>query len=188
MKKQLSFFLAMVLLMGLLCGCQRTPGQDPTESAPDTPLEILQTVWESYGQDKFSAYGGDSDHIVDGAPGEFSTEDDYVLQYSLMVPENQVNQIQQAASLIHGMMVNNFTCGAFRLTEGTDTKAFAGAMAESMRNNQWICGLPEQFAVATVGDSYVVSVFGGELLTDFLSRLKTAYPNTQILYQEAVAR
>ena len=185
MLKRLSIlFLAITLLTG--CGGRR---QEKPGTEPESALSILQTVWNSFSdQEKFPVYGGDSENMTDGAPGDFSITDTDGLQYNLLVPATQLSSVEQAASMTHGMMVNNFTCGVFRLTEGKDAKLFADAMAEGIRNNQWLCGTPEQMLVATVGSRYVVMCFGlADVLSTFSGKLTTAYPGTQVLHNQAIA-
>lgn len=89
--------------------------------------------------------------------------------------------------MIHGMMVNNFTGGVFKLKDGVDTNTFADAMRSAFQSNQWLCGQPESLLVAVIGDRYVLAAFGlSDVLTAVQSNLTAAYPNTQIKYQEAI--
>ncbi len=189
MKKRLSFFLALCVAASMIAGCARTnPGPTGDDTlAAESPLVLLETVWERFTEnEKFSVYGGDTEHSVDGKPGVFSDPDG--LRNNLMVPQAQVENIEQAASLTHGMMVNNFTCGAYRLKSGTDTAAFCKAMRDSFKDNQWLCGTPENLFIASVGQQYVVAAFGlQEVLSAFAEKLTAAYPATQTRYSESIA-
>lgn len=184
MPKKLFIVIPMVFAM-LLTGCF---GREKTPESPQDVNLILNNVWDSLSDDeKFPCYGGDSENMTDGKPGEFSLSDTDGLQYNLLVPQAQVASIEQAASLIHGMMVNNFTCGAFRLSKEASADAFAKAMADAYTGNQWICGTPERYFVASVGKRCVVACFGLEQVLDlFRQKLIAAYPETQILYQDAI--
>lgn len=191
MKKIISLFLAVIMTVTMFAGCtvtepEQTGGND---TAGETALEVLQKVWDRFSdEEKFPVYGGDAENMVDGAPGQFSTTDTDGLMHNLLVPENRLADVDQAASMIHGMMVNNFTCGVFRLKDGTDAASFADAMRTAFKENRWLCGTPEQLRVAVVGREYVIAAFGlGDVLDVFQSRLTQAYPNAQIKYAESIA-
>jgi len=190
MKKFLSFLLVLVTVMGLLAGCRMsgTEQTDGTENVAENALEILQKVWSQFSdEEKFPVYGGDAANMTDGAPGEFAVSDTEGLQYNLIVPESQLTNIQQAASMTHGMMVNNFTCGVFRLKDGADANTFADAMRNAFQANQWLCGQPESLLIAEVDDRYVLAAFGlDDVLTTVRNKLAAAYPNAQVKYQEAI--
>ena len=205
MKKLIALLLAMVLVMGLVaCGnktpdapvadepvndtpIQDEPSQDePVVTGPATAVELLETVWALYGDDeKFPVFGGDGLNMVDGAPGAYT--DMEALQSQLLVaPEQQAN-VTEVASLFHGMMLNNFTCGAFKLAEGVDAAAFADMMKEAVTTNRWMCGFPEKYMIAVVGE-YVVMVFGlNDAVNPFEAKLTEAYPQTEVKYSEAIA-
>ena len=184
-KRKIAIFLMLSLLF-TACGGKKDQQKEP---APESAQEVLQTVWNAFSdEEKFPVYGGDSANMVDGAPGSFDIADTEGLRYNLLVPEEQLSSIAQAASLTHGMMVNNFTCGVFRLTDGTSAKAFADAMAQSYKNNQWLCGTPERMLIATIGERYVFASFGlTDVLTVFEGKLTAAYSNTQVLHTENIA-
>lgn len=191
MKKLLSFLLVLTMITTLCAGCRPSqPEQtDGANNEAGSALEILQNLWDKFSdEEKFPVYGGDAANMVDGKPGAFDVADTEGLQYNLIVPESQLANIEQAASMIHGMMVNNFTCGAFRLKDGADINAFADAIHAAIKDNQWLCGQPENLLVAVIGDRYVLAAFGlADVLTAVRNKLTSAYPNTQVKYQEAIA-
>ncbi len=156
-----------------------------TEAAPvaESALEILETVWALFGDDeKFFVMGGDFDAPVDGAPGA-ATNTDW-LTGSLLVPEDQLANIKGAASLVHAMMANNFTCGVFQV-EG-DAKAFAEVMKEKISTNPWICGQPEKMVVVVI-DDFVLAMFGvNDAVNPFETKLTTAYPTAEVVVSEAI--
>ena len=190
MKKFLSFLLVIITVMGLLSGCRMSGSEqtDGTENGAKSALEILQKTWDQFSDDeKFPVYGGDAANMVDGAPGEFAVSDTEGLQYNLIVPESQLASIEQAASLAHGMMVNNFTCGVYKLKDGANTETFADAVRSAYQDNQWLCGQPESLLIAEVDDRYVLAAFGlTDVLTILRDKLVAAYPNTQVKYKEAI--
>lgn len=184
MKKVLALVLALVMTFGLVaCG-----GNDNTKvEVPENALVILETVWNSYAEEeKFFIMGGDAseENMKDGAPGKFNVADEG-MTYTLLVPADQVANVTDAASMVHAMMLNNFTCGAFRVSG--DAKAFGDAMYTAISTNQWMCGMPEQLLIAVVGGEYVVAAFGlADLMSTFESKLTAAYPGTEIVKSEAI--
>ena len=204
MKRLACLFLVICLLAAFAGGCGRkkdnnTPTEPTTPTTPTDPtgdpavrengaLKILKTVWDSYGEDeKFAVIGGDPDNMVDGAPGDFSLEDPEAVTYSLVIPAELVSQVDEAASLVHGMLSNNFTCGVVHLKDGTDTAVFTQSLYEAVQNSRWMCGMPERVMVAVVEGDYVLMAYGLEAaLSLFQSKLTEAYPNTQIAYNAAI--
>ena len=191
MKRVIAMLLALACVMGLVaCGNNAQGGETTTTPAAQdqvaSALEILETVWGSYADDeKFFAMGGDMNNMVDNAPGAYSLEDEG-LTATLLVPADQIANLDEAASLVHGMMLNNFTCGAYHVTG--DVNAFAEAMYTAISTNPWICGQPEKLIVAIVGGEYVVAMFGiNDAINPFEAKLTEAYPNTNFVYNEAIA-
>ena len=150
---------------------------------PGTALAVLQDVWALFGEnEKFFAFGGDGLNMVDNAPGAYT--DMEALTVQLLVPAEEQANITEIASLFHGMMVNNFTAGAFKLAEGVDAATFAETMYNAAKNNQWMCGMPEKVMVAVV-DDIVVLVFGlNDPVNAFQTHLASAYTNAEVKYDE----
>jgi predicted small lipoprotein YifL len=193
MKKLIATILVLAMALSLLTACgakNDTPAADaPAETPVEVPgsaLEILETVWALYGDDeKFPVIGGDANNMVDGAPGAFNLEDGEMAAYQLLVPADQLANIDQAASLFHGMMLNNFTCGVFHVTGNAND--FASAMVDAVKNNQWMCGMPETMLVGIIGGEYVVMAFGiNDAMTPFEAKLMEAYPATETVANEPV--
>lgn len=189
MKKIIALALALVMALGLVA-CGSTGGSSnggEKEAVPANALEILSTVWSSYGEDEtFFVMGGDYTNPVDNAPGAFSLEDGETVTAMLLVPTEQLANIDDAASIMHAMMQNNFTCGAFHVTG--DAAAFADAMNEAISTNQWMCGMPEKMLVAVVGGEYVVAAYGlADVMDTFQAKLTAAYPKADLKYNAAIA-
>ena len=210
MKKLIALLLALVMVIGMVA-CGKTPAETPDTPNTDTPapeatepeatepeatepvvagpataLELLETVWGLFGEDeKFFVFGGDGLNMVDGAPGAYT--DMEALQSQLLVPVEEQDKVTEIASLFHGMMLNNFSCGAFKLAEGVDAAAFADTMYAAVTGNQWMCGFPEKVMIAVVGDC-VVMVFGlNDAVNPFEAKLTEAYPDAEVKYSEALA-
>lgn len=202
MKKILSLLLACVLLLSLAaCKSKNQDGETsapttvpttaPTvqDDAPETALELLNAVWATYGEDdQFPSAGGDSseENNTMGGPGRFSIEDAQQLDNMLAVPENAVSMILDAASLVHMMNTNTFTCGVFKTADSMDAEALSSAMMESVMGRQWLCGFPDKLVIIHVGN-YVVSAFGNEELIDtFVAKVQGVYSSAKVVANEAI--
>lgn len=207
MKKIIAMLLALTLAFGLVA-CANNGGDNTTTGttaeitegttegttgeetvgelvATTKALEIMTTIWNALPEEKkFPVMGGDANHMVDGAPGLHSLADEGIL-YTMLVPETEVANIDEAATMINAMMINNFCGGVYHVTG--DAKAFAEAMHGAISTNRWMCGMPEKMVIAIIDGEYVLAMYG---LNDFVNALETemgkAYTNVQTLYSEAI--
>lgn len=190
MKKLLSALLAltMVLSMTACGGSKAEETTAPAVEAPASALEILETVWGKYtDEEKFPVVGGDMGNPVNDAPGSYSLADENI-SYTLLLPENQLANVTEAASMIHMMNSNTFTCGVFRLAEGVSAADFGSAMKEAVMNNQWMCGFPDTLVVKNIADAYVLVAFGvNDAMDPFLAHFAESYPTATELVKEAIA-
>ncbi len=192
MKKWIAMLLAVVMMMSLAaCGGGNDKDDDKSKETeavevPGSALEILETVWNSYEEnDKFFAMGGDYTNPVDNAPGEFSLAEPETVTAMLLVPAEQQANIDGAASLMHAMMPNNFTCGVYHVTG--DAAAFADAMQKAVSENPWMCGMPEKMIIAVIGGEYVLVSFGiNDTMRVFEEKLTGAYPKADLKYNEEI--
>jgi len=194
MKKIIAMLLA-VMLVASLVACGDKPENnapettEPKVEVPASALEILNNVWAGYAdEEKFPVFGGNQDENANmEGPGEFKVTDTDGLTSLLLVPADQAANIDGAASMVHMMNSNTFTCGVFHVTG--DVAAFAEAMKNAVMNNQWMCGMPEKLLVTSIGGEYVLVAFGlGDAMTPFQAKLAAAYPAAQELYSEDLAR
>ena len=190
MKKTISMMMVFALMVALLCGCGKTAPQ-PTETEPAGPanaLEVLTNIWALYGEDeKFSVYGGNPkenyEENVWDAPGNYDLADENI-SFNLLIPADQIANVDDVASMTHGMMANNFNSAVFHVTG--DVKTFADALYQSVSGNMWMCGMPDRVVIASIG-SYVVMVYGvNDALTSFETHLMEAYPQAETLYNESL--
>lgn len=200
MKKLIAMLLAVILVMGLVaCGAEEntntpaTPSTSATTEAPKknseaTATEMLSPIWKAVPEEnRFFAMGGDFSAPVDNDAGNYSLEDEG-LTASLMVPADQIPNLLNAASLMHAMMANNFTCGMYQVSVEADVNAFAEAMKASFSNAQWICGQPEKMLIAVVNGEYVLAAFGiNDAINPFETALTATYPDATIVCSEAIA-
>lgn len=187
MKKLISMLLVLVMMLGVFAGCS---GKKDTVVVPASALEILENTWALYAQEeKFSVMGG-NEFVMD-APGAYSMDAASDLPYVLYIPEANLADIDDAATMVHGMMANNFTSGAVHMADGADAKTFANTMVDTLKNAQFMCGFPEYMLVAVVGGEYVVVAFGLEnddakLISTFKTHLTTAYADAEVVAFESM--
>jgi hypothetical protein len=189
MKKWIAMLLVLTSVMGLAAcgngGSKEPAGTTAPEVIPENALEVLETVWNSYAdEEKFFAMGGDYTHLADNAPGVHSVEDEGMTA-TLLVPEDQVKYVTEAASLFHGMMLNNFVCGVFRVSGDVD--AFAQAMYSAIKGHQYLCNFPDKVVVAVIGGEFVLAAYGiTDNIDPFMAKFTAAYPRAVVKYNEAI--
>lgn len=199
--------LSLTLLLGTMAGCSKNPqettGSEPTFTTPGVTTQpvttqpdsgeasdsvgILESVWNLFGEDeRFAAYGGSVNHAVDNMPGNLNMSDADELASKYLIPQGQLANIAEGASLVHMMNSNIFTAAVLRLAEGTDVESFAKAWRDTIRQNQWICGQPDELLMLEM-DGFVLMAFGsGDAMSLFEGKAMSAFPNAKTLYSEPV--
>lgn len=182
MKKKIIFGMVSVMTVLALVGCGLTGNKNTTneggQSVGATSADaVLNKAFDRYeADDKFPLMGGDAEHAVDGKAGIYSLTDVEGLQATIHIAEEQIAQIDEAATAVHAMNANNFTAGALHLKDANNAKDFVAKLKDSILATQWICGFPEELEIYTVDDVYVVLAFGAEdLVDDFTDELEDAY-------------
>ena len=164
-----------------------TSAEDKPAAAVDDALTILNAIWNTYSdEEKFPAAGGDSEHAVDGAPGSFDVSNADSLSYQLTFPADDASLIDSAASLVHMMNLNTFTCGAFHVADANNVARLADDLRTTIQAKRWMCGFPDKLVIVTVGQS-VLSVYGNEeLVNTFRDKLLASYSAAAAVYDEAI--
>ena len=190
MKKAIALTMALAMMLTLFAGCAK---EEPVETAPAqqlpaSALEILETVWADYAEDeKFAVIGGNIEANIMDAPGNYDLTYAENMTWNLLVPADQIPNITEAASMIHMMNANNFTCGVFKLTEGVTAADFGAAMKDAVLGNQWMCGFPETLLIRNFGDTYVLVAFGiNDVMTPFETHLTAVYPDMETIANEPI--
>ena len=194
MKKILALLLAAVMVLSLAaCTNKGSEGGATSPSGaqtnqPKSALEILEKVWSKYSADeKFPATGGSEKHMKEDMPGKFDVSDAEALDFELGFPKANASEIDDAASLMHMLNQNNFSCGVYHVKDSGNVETLAGKIKENILARQWLCGFPEKLVILTVGD-YIVSVFGaGELTDTFIAKLSAEYSSAKQLFDVPVA-
>lgn len=162
--------------------------EEPAEVKISSPSELINSAWALFSDDeKFPVAGGDfsSGDVVDGA-GPFSLDNPDELDRLTGFPASEVGKIDSAASMIHMMNTNTFSTGAYHVVEGTDTAALCKSIRDNIASIRWMCGFPDKFIVAEVGD-YIVCAYGLEDLIDsYVKHMSEAYPFTTIVFEDNI--
>lgn len=189
MKKIMAIVCAVV--MALTCAaCGGTGNNGPsaeTEKAEIASCEdLLNQVWNTFAEDeKFAAMGGDMNNTVDGAAGDFDLSDTENLMYMLHIPEENIAQMDEAASLIHMMNANTFTGAAFHLENSDDVDVFVESLKENIMGTQWMCGFPDTLNIFVVNGEYVVSAFGNaDIMENFKTKLNEVFGDSAVIVVE----
>ena len=194
MKKIIAFALAAVMALSL-AACTRQNDKNGTTTSSDaakgqakSALEILEKVWSKYSADeKFPATGGSEKQMKEDMPGKFDVSDAEALDFELGFPKANASEIDDAASLMHMLNQNNFSCGVYHVKDSGNVEALAGKIKENILARQWLCGFPEKLVILTVGD-HIVSVFGaGELTGTFVAKLSAEYSSAKQLFDVPIA-
>ena len=194
MKKIIAIALAAVMALSLAaCAKQNDKNGTTTPSGAakgqaKSALEILEKVWSKYSADeKFPATGGSEKHMKEDMPGKFDVSDAEALDFELGFPKANASEIDGAASLMHMLNQNNFSCGVYHVKDSGNVEALAGKIKENILARQWLCGFPEKLVILTVGD-HIVSVFGAKELTDtFTAKLSAEYSSAKQLFDVPIA-
>ena len=194
MKKIIAIALAAVMAFSLAaCTKQNDKNGTTTPSGAakgqaKSALEILEKVWSKYSADeKFPATGGSEKQMKEDMPGKFDVSDAEALDFELGFPKANASEIDDAASLMHMLNQNNFSCGVYHVKDSGNVEALAGKIKENILARQWLCGFPEKLVILTVGD-HIVSVFGaGELTGTFVAKLSAEYSSAKQLFDVPIA-
>lgn len=197
MKKIVTLLLAVAMLLTLVaCG---NGSKDTTANGEGTtasqaveskdPLTVLQTVWASYGDDeKFAVAGGDmsEENSKMDEPGVFSLENKEELDATLGLSAEAAEKVDSAASLVHMMNANTFTCGAFKVKNAEDVASLAEQLKDNILKRQWMCGFPDKLVVASV-DDVVLAFFGkNDNIDTFKAKLTAAYASAEVISESPI--
>ena len=190
MKKFIILLLSIFLAMSLAACGNKTDSRDSSgKTEIKDAKELLTTVWNSYEEDeKFAIAGGDmtEENMTEDAPGTFGITDADELDRMLGFPASDADKIDGAASIMHMMNANTFTCGAYHLKNADDVKSVAADLKENVMGRQWMCGFPDKLVVISV-DDYLVSVFGNEeLVNTFKDKLTQTYENAKVISEDGI--
>ncbi len=185
----------IVLIMSVSCGKNNSGGDGSsggnTNASYTSPEEILSAIWGKYADDeKFFAIGGDEQNINESGPGKYSIEDAEVLDNVLGFPAAEIDKIDGAASLMHAMNQNTFTCGVFHFKNEKDVANGIASLKSNILARNWVCGFPDKLVIAKASENYVIAVWGIDegdgIVSHFKQKLEEALENVQIVVNETI--
>lgn len=195
MSKKLTALALVLCLMAAFAACGKKNDEKPTEapSATATPTDatqptdaptptedakpayanavaVLDAVWSTLSDDEgFAAVGGSFMNPVDNAPGAIDLAEKDTFTNNLLIPADVQDKLVDVASLTHMMNANTYTSAAIKV-DGMDAKTVASKIEASFLGTQFVCGIPDKIAIASV-DGYVVYAFGAaDLVDDMMKR------------------
>ncbi len=181
--------VALILAMALaMTGCgssQDTADGGGKESSYTDALAVLTAVVGAYtGDDLFAMYGGDQANAVMDAPGTFDISKTEELEFTLGLPPEQAEAVEDAASMVHMMNGNTFTGAVYRLKDGTDREAFAEAFKTYTLDREWICGFPETLLIVDVDGCYIITAYGeAGIMETFKNNALSALSGAQVMVE-----
>lgn len=193
MKKIAVFILAAAIIFSLPgCGKQQDiseKNQESAESVYDKPIDVLTKIVDVYRKDDlFAMYGGNQENAVMDAPGEFDVGKTEELENTLGLPQDQVSNITDAASMVHMMNGNIFTGAAYCLKDDVDVEAFADSVKSCILGKQWLCGQPDTLLIIQVDGSYVVTAYGeAGIIEVFKTNALSVLDGAQIITETPIA-
>lgn len=173
-------FVSLIMLCSVACG-RNTVGN--TEHAQETEdkieikeaNDILTAVWSEFEpidtdgnpyNDRFDVMGGHFDTAVMNMPAIYDLTNTDTLEQIYCVPTSSIDEIDDAATIVHLMKAHIFTVGAYHVVEENDVRTVVEEIQTQTRENQWLGGFPERHFIAIIDKEYVVSVFGTEGLVN----------------------
>ncbi len=188
MKRITAIALIAALLLSLTaCGSN----QENNESTGETPLQILETVWESYlDSEKFAIMGGgpEYDQSVMDVPGTVVLTDGTAVDSLLGFPDSSLALIDEAASIMHAMNQNTFTAGAYHVSNEGDVEMLISDLEDNIMNRQWMCGFPDTLIIVKVDANTLVSAFGeATIIENFKMKITEAYVSAEVVSEQSLA-
>ncbi len=159
---------------------------EETGVSAEGSVGILAGVWNTYAEEeKFFAMGGDMNNMVDNAPGAFDIADTDTMANTFQFPAELAGDIDEGASLIHGMNANTFTGVAVHLTDASKAETFVSTLKDNVLATQWMCGFPDTLVVYVVNDEYVVYAYGNvDIINTFKNKVSEVYGDSAVLVAE----
>ena len=206
MKKILALVLALTMVAamaactpannnettGATVGTTEATTEATTDNKPSlsfaTALDLLNAAWAAFPEEgKFPVMGGDAENPNWEGPGAVTLPGaEGNALWNLNIPDEQLPNIAEAATMIHAMNTNTFACGALKLVEGANVEEVASAIAEAIMNTRWMCGMPERMVVVSA-NGYLVVAFGHEgNITNLLTAVTAVDATATVLHNEAI--
>jgi hypothetical protein len=176
-------------------GTTATTKTDASASAVDKTGDdcaaLISRIWQAFPTDnKFPVVGGDEAHSNAEGPAEYSIADSEALDAVLGFPASYIDKIDGAASMMHAMNQNTFTCGAYRFKNSDDMEAGIAALKDNILSRRWMCGFPDSLLIMSLPDNYVIAIWGINAGTGIITNFKETAKNTvngvQVIVEEPI--
>lgn len=194
MKNKRYFFLMSLISMLVFSACgiqdsdkENTESTQRTEESQETEsefyreiadaTEILTKTWDMYAQeDRFKIMGGHFETAVVGLPAEYDLTQTRDLVQMYCVPEGQVENLDDAATMVDLYNAGRFMAGVYHVTDAEFVKDFGEGIQSQFLANEWHGEKPEKLLVMKIDEQYVVSVSGrASLVNGFKQKLEAVY-------------
>lgn len=151
--------------------------------------ELLQACWDADTGDKPSILGGYGEAVSESEPMAVDLEANDLsgVSATFAIPESVLNQSTSAASAMNAMMANYFTAVALQLEDGVNVSEAASEIYNSLMNNQWLCGSPEEVEIIT-WNQYIIAGYGlKDTLEPFMKAALKLLPGSNLEYQAIIS-
>ena len=190
--KRCTGYLLIVFLAVICIGCGSHPVDDvPKETESEKEIEILnaknilEMVWSQYEfsdtdgnpyNNRFEVMGGHFDSALIGGPETYDLTKIYDLEQMYCVPEGNVLELDDVATMVELYNASKFTASAIHVTDASKVSGIIEGIRTQVISNQWHSDKPEKLVIIQVKDQYVVSIFGdNSLVSEFQEILEELY-------------
>ena len=159
-----------------------------TVDSNSATLTLLNSIWAQFPEEgKFPVMGGDAENPNWEGPGSVTLPGaEGNALWNLNIPDEQLPNIAEAATMIHAMNTNTFAGCTLKLVEGADEATVAKAIVDAILNTRWMCGFPERVVVVSTNGCLVVA-FGHEgNITNLLTAINTVDASATVLHNEVI--
>lgn len=193
--KKMKLTLLVGLMLVTLVGCNAKEEDKTGETVPEAPVtegesgseaeaitqscvEVLNGIWADYSLEKFSAGGGDEDHMTMEAAGEYSPTKTEALQSMYCVDPQTAGNIKSMATLQHMLNANVFTG---MVIETEDVDALAATMETNIKNNHWMCGSPNVYSIVQLDATHVLVMYGEVAIVNEFEKIAGEQYDTTVI-------
>lgn len=187
LKKVLAAAMSAFLVFGA-AGCSSSAdnntGNETKPAETRSSEAVLEEIWQKDDDaNKPAIFGGLGEDTVEGEAQAFQISDTEMIQNSYVIPQDVAKEALNGAGIMNAMMANNFTASVLQMSDTVDMTKAAQDIIKGIKENHWMCGFPEEYAVAVSGQ-YVITAFGlSETLNPFMDAAKAVLPNLDVIEQ-----
>ena len=182
-KRIITALLTAVMCLGMTA-CTSSGDRHAAGVVHNTPQLLLGNAWNRMDEaEKPTIMGGFGDDLAEDEPKAVNLKNAEALSTTFTVPEDVIQASSAGAAMMNAMMANFFTASSWAIKDPAKIEEFAAQSQIHLENNQWLCGMPEYYAVAQCGDNLVVTYGLRNTVRDFVSCLEKADSSTKIIME-----